>query len=154
MLHLANETGKRIDYLPLLEAAERLLQAEDCEDASVNFLLSDDEEIRRLNRIYRNQDKPTDVLSFAQMLEDEERPFPELDEEETHLGDIAISVDTARRQAEEHGVSLELELSLLAVHGILHLLGYEDETYEGTAEMRKREREILDFSYPEHSFPK
>ncbi|HLK55767.1 MAG TPA: rRNA maturation RNase YbeY, partial [Chthonomonadaceae bacterium] len=64
------------------------------------------------------------------------------------LGDVVISVETADRQAAAHGVSLEQELALLTVHGILHLLGYEDETEAGTARMRVREREILGYAYP------
>ena len=59
------------------------------------------------------------------------------------LGDVIISVDTAERQAVAHGVTLEQELALLTVHGILHLLGYEDETEDGAEQMRIREREIL-----------
>ena len=64
------------------------------------------------------------------------------------LGDVVISVDTAERQAAQHHVTLEQELALLAVHGILHLLGLEDETVEGAAEMRIRERLILGYAYP------
>jgi probable rRNA maturation factor len=61
------------------------------------------------------------------------------------LGDVVISVETAARQAEAHGVSLSRELALLTVHGILHLMGYEDDTEEGAEKMRVREREILRF---------
>ncbi len=59
------------------------------------------------------------------------------------LGDVVISVDTAQRQADKHGLKLEFELALLTVHGILHLLGYEDETEAGAALMRDKECEIL-----------
>ena len=59
------------------------------------------------------------------------------------LGDVVISVDTAVRQAETHNIALEQELALLAVHGILHLIGYEDETEAGAERMRVKEREIL-----------
>ena len=102
-----------------------------------------------MNRHYRGYDKPTDVLSFAQRdaLPDAPPP-PTLPGMPSLLGDVVISIDTAERQALTHGVTLEQELALLTVHGILHLLGYEDETDEGTAQMRLREREILGFAYP------
>jgi len=102
-----------------------------------------------MNRHYRGYDKPTDVLSFAQRdaLPDAPPP-PTLPGMPQLLGDVVISVETADRQAAAHGVSLEQELALLTVHGILHLLGYEDETEAGTARMRVREREILGYAYP------
>ncbi len=64
------------------------------------------------------------------------------------LGDVIISVDTAIIQAETHGFTLEQELALLTVHGILHLLGYEDETEEGSQQMRERERYYAGINYP------
>ena len=64
-----------------------------------------------------------------------------------------ISVDTAERQALQHGVSLEQELALLAVHGILHLLGYEDETESGARALHGRERELLNFTFPTAAMP-
>ena len=64
------------------------------------------------------------------------------------LGDVIISVDTARQQADTHGVTVEQELALLTVHGILHLLGYEDETEAGAERMRVREHEILSEADP------
>lgn len=97
-----------------------------------------------MNHRYRDCDKPTDVLSFAQR---DQRagapPLPSIPGMPPPLGDVIISVDTAARQAEAHGVPLEQELALLTVHGILHLLGYEDETDAGAERMRVREREIL-----------
>ncbi len=69
--------------------------------------------------------------------------MPKLPGEPTLLGDVIISVDTAQRQADTHGLTLEFELALLTVHGILHLLGYEDETEAGAAMMRVKECEIL-----------
>jgi probable rRNA maturation factor len=69
------------------------------------------------------------------------------------LGDVVISVDTAERQATEHRVSLEQELALLTVHGMLHLLGFEDETEAGAREMHRRERELLGFTFPSAALP-
>ena len=102
-----------------------------------------------MNRAYRGYDKPTDVLSFAQNDSvDDAPPAPKIPGLPEQLGDVIISVDTAVRQAKTHGLNLEDELALLAVHGVLHLLGYEDETVEGSAEMRVRERDILGRSFP------
>lgn len=94
------------------------LKETDCE---LSLLLTDDKEIQALNKAYRDLDKATDVLSFPQ---DEDAVNESGD---TLLGDVAISVETAARQAEEHHLSFNEELILLAIHGILHLLGYDHE---------------------------
>ena len=104
-------------------------------------MLADDAQIRVLNRMYRGKDRPTDVLSFSQ-LEGEE--FISGGEDTKTLGDVVISVETAERQAAERAHSLEDELDVLLVHGVLHLLGYDDETEPEAAEMRRHERKILD----------
>jgi probable rRNA maturation factor len=128
----------------LRQAAHRLLLAEGLARAEVSVLLTDDAAVHELNFRYRGYDKPTDVLSFAQRDQRTDAPPPPaLPGQPLLLGDVIISVDTAARQAETLGVTLEQELALLTVHGILHLLGYEDETEEGAERMRVREREIL-----------
>jgi len=126
-----------------------LLQSEGRARAEVSVELTNDAEIHALNRAYRGRDKPTDVLSFAQndILEGAP-PTPKIPGLPEQLGDVIISVETAVRQSETHHLLLEDELALLTVHGILHLLGYEDETVEGSAEMRVRERDILGRSFP------
>jgi probable rRNA maturation factor len=111
-------------------------------DAEVSLLLTDDAEVQELNRRYRGKDRPTDVLSFAQQECLENTPLPpQISGAPRLLGDVVISVDTAARQAAARGANLEEELALLTVHGILHLLGYEDETEAGAERMRQRERE-------------
>jgi probable rRNA maturation factor len=110
----------------------------------VSILLTDDATVQELNRKYRGVDKPTDVLSFAQRESRPEVPFPlNVPASNALLGDVVISVDTARRQAAQQGIPLEEELALLTVHGILHLLGYDDNTEEGAEKMRRREKEVL-----------
>lgn len=100
-----------------------------------------------MNRVYRGIDKPTDVLSFTQHeAAFDTPPLPRPPGQPELLGDVVISVETAERQAQTHGVSLEQELALLTVHGILHLLGYEDETEAGAEQMRVREKQILGLS--------
>ena len=91
----------------------------------LSLRLTTDTEIQALNAQFRHQDKSTDVLSFAAM----EVDFPEIEPEpgnlSLYLGDIIISVDTAVRQAPEHGYALKKELAWLASHGLLHLLGWD-----------------------------
>lgn len=102
------------------DIAKHLQHVLDCfaiDEAEVSVRLTDDEEIRELNRTYRHKDKSTDVLSFPQP--------NELNLPEQHLGDIVISLDTASVQAEEHEHDLHTELLILARHGLLHLLGYD-----------------------------
>lgn len=130
-------------------ASADLLIREGVPEGEADVCLTDDATIQELNRTYRNEDKPTDVLSFAQEEGEDFPKLPTVEGKPRLLGDIVISVETAERQAKQHGFNLEQELALLTVHGLLHLLGYEDETVEGTAEMRAKEREYLSLSYPD-----
>jgi len=102
----------------VLEGAARALKV----TGEVAVLVTGDAAVRRLNAQYRGKDKPTDVLSF---------PGPG---GEAGLGDIVISVDTAARNAPAVGRSLAQELDILALHGFLHVLGYDHETDRGTME--------------------
>jgi len=114
----------------------------------INVLLTNDEGIRQINRDMRDVDQPTDVLSFPMFqLAPGDKPGPEDADPETGLvplGDIAISLERARRQAQEYGHGLDREVSYLTVHSVLHLLGY-DHLDEGPqkAQMREREEAIL-----------
>lgn len=108
----------------------------------VDITLVDDAAIHELNRTYRGIDRPTDVLSFA-LDEGEEEPEVDDDEIEHLLGDVIISVPTAVRQGEEYGHGLEREMTYLAVHGMLHLLGYDHMEEKDKLIMRKREEEVL-----------
>ena len=114
-------------------AVEATLAMESADEREVSVLLTDDEEIHQLNRDYRGSDKPTDVLAFA------------LDESgriDTSLGDVVISVERAREQAKSRRVDLDSELELLAVHGTLHLLGYDHAEVQEAKQMRNRTRAI------------
>jgi probable rRNA maturation factor len=123
----------------LLAQARHLLESIDFADAELSVVLCNDPHIRALNRTHRTIDRPTDVLSFAMQEGDG------LLEDDTVLGDLVISIDTAHRQAQELGHSLEQELRVLLVHGLLHLLGYDHETSaEDAEEMRAAERKLLD----------
>jgi probable rRNA maturation factor len=118
------------------------LKIENVRHSEVSIVITEDEPIRALNREYRGFDKPTDVLSFPQR-SDSAFVVPAIRGAAEELGDVIVSVETAERQAAEQGHSLETELSLLVIHGILHLLGHEDESESGAVEMRRRERGAL-----------
>jgi probable rRNA maturation factor len=113
------------------------------EETELSAVFVDDSEIRRLNARWRGIDRPTEVLSFP--LEDEgslgptARGWPAA----RVIGDIVVSVETARRQAAELGHSLDRELGFLLVHGLLHLLGEDHETPEEDERMRARQRKLL-----------
>ncbi len=123
-----------------LNAVAKLHDLDDMTEVDITIV--DDEEIHQLNRDYRNVDRPTDVLSFA--LDEDDEDEPELLEGQLHLlGDIIISAETATRQAEEFGHGLEREIVYLAVHGLLHLLGYDHMIEEDKVIMRAKEEEAL-----------
>lgn len=105
--------------------------------AEISISFVDNEEIHRLNRIYRGVDKPTDVLSFPQY-----EDFSDL-EQLVCLGDVVISIEKAREQAIEYGHSFEREMAYLTVHSIYHLLGYDHDTEENTKRMRGKEEKVL-----------
>ncbi|WOV85517.1 rRNA maturation RNase YbeY [Sporosarcina jeotgali] len=111
-------------------------------ELSVTFL--DDSAIQQINRDYRGKDQATDVISFALEEEGEgEAAVIGADDIPRHLGDLLISVETAKRQAEEYGHSIERELGFLALHGFLHLLGYDHMTETDEKKMFGRQDEIL-----------
>jgi probable rRNA maturation factor len=104
--------------------AERMLEAIHLEEAELSILLCDDALIHELNRDYRGKDRPTDVLAFA-MEEGEGPPEPAPGQGPRVLGDVVISVDTCRRQAESRALAIVDEATFLLAHGLLHLLGYD-----------------------------
>ncbi len=121
------------------------------EPAEVSVTFVDDEAIRELNRDYRGKDRATDVLSFPLCEDEDDFVMPpmsdedgEEDAEPVALGDIVISVERAKAQAEEYGHAFERELAFLAVHSTLHLLGYDHErSEEEDKDQRRRQEEIL-----------
>jgi probable rRNA maturation factor len=125
------ETGFLRD---VIVQALRLQGYRDPPDVSV--ALVDDAYIRVLNREYRGVDQPTDVLAFPMDAQEAGA--------ERSLGDIVISVERARDQARQFKHPLRREIALLAVHGLLHLLGYEDETEAGASLMWSRQKELLE----------
>lgn len=112
------------------------------EDAELSITFVDKSEIQEINKMYRDKDKVTDVISFA--LEEDE---PDIDMSEFNiprvLGDIIICSDVAQEQSESYGHSFERELGFLALHGFLHLLGYDHMNEEDEKEMFGRQDAIL-----------
>lgn len=133
------------DYIDLIDrvlqfaAKEEDVQSE--AEMSVSFV--DNKEIQIVNRNYRQKDEPTDVISFAMQEEGEQEMKIIGAEMPVLLGDIIISVDKAKEQAEEYKHTLERELSFLALHGFLHLLGYDHMNDEDEKKMFTRQEDIL-----------
>ena len=131
MFEIIDKYGyKNYDYL--YEVLEYTLEKEKEENACFSVILTDDEEVHKLNKEYRGIDRTTDVLSFA-LNDGGAFPGPV-----NMLGDIYISIDKMMEQAKEYGHSEKRELSFLAVHGLLHLLGYDHTLGE------KEEKEMFD----------
>ena len=115
-------------------------------EVDVYITLTNNDENHKINKEYRDVDRPTDVLSFPMYERDEIAGLKNDtdDEIEKILGDIIVSIEKVREQAEEYGHSFERELAYLVTHGMLHLLGYDHMIEEEKAVMRKREEEILE----------
>ncbi len=148
-VYVSNATRKAgIDTPALKRDVRRLLAAVGEAGASVSLSFVRDPAIRELNRTHRGKDKATDVLSFgllgappgpAAMFA--EAPSPE-GAPERLLGDIVISVDAARRQAQDYDATMGAEVRRLVIHGILHLLGHDHERARERARMEREERRL------------
>lgn len=140
-ISIINETGNEIKELETVEKVlESAIKKENLENVVFNLIIVDNDYIHKLNKEYRGIDRVTDVITFA--LEDDESMV--LPSDVRVLGDIYISVDKARSQAEEYGHSFLREISFLAVHGFYHLLGYDHQTEEEEKVMFAKQAEVLD----------
>lgn len=111
-------------------------------DLYVSITLTNPENIRKLNKEYRNIDKETDVLSFPMFEKNEISSLKNLNHEEV-IGDIIISVERVKEQAEEYGHSFERELAYMVVHGFYHLMGEDHINDEDKIKMRAKEENVL-----------
>jgi probable rRNA maturation factor len=128
----------RITNQSLRKKTDLILNALGCNNCEISIVITDDEDIREINKNYRNIDKPTNVLSFP--MDDENMVIPGL----KILGDIVISEDTAIKEAQEAKITLDQRISQLLIHGILHLLGYDHEISEEEDEkMTQKSIELL-----------
>src|SRR5437660_9228178 len=136
-------SGVDLDGLKdLLQGAARILKVR---AKSLTVLtLTGDEHLREYNRRYRGLDEPTDVLAFAAQEKPSDQRFQAPPGTESWLGDIVISLPRARRQAKDAGHPIDDEVRLLAVHGLLHLLGYDHAEAEEEARMTELTNRILE----------
>jgi probable rRNA maturation factor len=113
-------------------------------DAELGLFIATGERVRRLNRDYLGRDEPTDVLAFSAREEigADRPPFVQPPDGVLHLGEVIISYPQAVKQAKEYKHSVEREILILIIHGVLHLLGYEHDTPELELKMRAREKEV------------
>jgi probable rRNA maturation factor len=133
------------EYAPLLRRAARLAVKNErlAYPCVMDVSVISNEEMRNINKKQRGADKTTDVLSFP-MWDAGENPIPEPDTGRVYIGDVLISQKHAEAQAKDYGHSTERELAYLAVHGTLHLLGYDHETEWERAVMRKKEETVME----------
>ena len=140
-IEVFNQVGEEIEELAtVLKVLESAIEKEKLDNVSFNVIIVDNKYIHELNKTYRGIDRETDVITFA--LEDEDSLI--IPDDERILGDIYISIDKARSQAEEYGHSLLRELSFLAVHGFYHLLGYDHMNPEDEKVMFSKQEEVLE----------
>ena len=115
------------------------------DNVEMGLVITTEERVQQLNQSYRGRDEPTDVLAFS-AIEEIGKGFPPFippPDGMLHLGEVIISYPQAAMQAEEHQHSLKKEITILIIHGVLHLLGYEHDKPELERQMRAREEEIL-----------
>jgi probable rRNA maturation factor len=129
----ANLQSRAIDEARLVDGIREVLQAAGITSCEISLTVVDNAQMHELNRRHLQHDYPTDVLSFLL-----ERKGNRLE------GEIIASADYAAEEAQRYGWPMEDELLLYAVHGALHLVGYDDTTPEAAAKMRRQEHEILD----------
>lgn len=131
------------DFIRVMKQCEKTLDI--TKEYSVSLIFTDAKEIHEINRSYRNIDRPTDVISFAMMDSENDYEMPEGDNE---LGDIFISIDAVREQAESYEHSVQREVCFLFTHGLLHLLGYDHMNDEDEKVMFKIQDVIIDEIVP------
>lgn len=131
------------DFIRVMKQCEKTLDI--TKEYSVSLIFTDAKEIHEINRNYRNIDRPTDVISFAMMDSENDYEMPEGDNE---LGDIFISIDAVREQAESYEHSVQREVCFLFTHGLLHLLGYDHMNDEDEKVMFRIQDVIIDEIVP------
>jgi probable rRNA maturation factor len=127
-----------------LVVSKTLTAAKAARNIQLELTITDDDTVHEMNRMYRGVDSPTDVLAFA-LIQDttDATVFVTPPDEPPHLGEILISFPAAERQAGEHSHPVDRELAILAIHGVLHLLGYDHGTADQEREMRVLEEAVL-----------
>ncbi len=121
------------------QTMKAVTQQLDCQDKEISIVFTDDGGIKKLNQTYLGKNKPTNVLSFSLRENDYGDINPQM------LGDIVISVETAKKDAAKGGLTFSHEIDFLLIHGLLHLLGYnhENTTKAAARKMQQKERELF-----------
>ncbi|MFA5389120.1 MAG: rRNA maturation RNase YbeY [Candidatus Omnitrophota bacterium] len=130
------QSAVKVDKARIIECAGYVLKAMGEDGAELSLVLTNDLYIRNLNWKYRRKDSATDVLAFP--MRDSRGLSGEI------LGDVVISVETARREAKKRKKDFQEEMELYFVHGILHLLGYDDEKPRARKKMKAKEKELME----------
>ena len=139
---LDRQSEARIDHSRIVQAVTFVLERHE-RAIPVSILLTDDVTIRDMNRRFLNHDWATDVITFPRDEDDFAAPEGLSDEAGTGGGDLGVSVETARRESAERGADVEAEVLLYVVHGVLHLLGFDDRDDESSRRMNLETGEIL-----------
>ena len=155
-IYLENEEGPELDlnYTEIANlVTEGVLDYENCPyESQVELLLTNNDEIQRINNEFRGIDRPTDVLSFPMIEYESPADFSSLEEDDSNfdpetgeliLGNIVISKEKVLAQAEEYGHSVKREFAFLIAHSMLHLMGFDHMTEEDAKEMERLQEEIL-----------
>lgn len=148
VIEVDDDLPEGIDAAAIRAAVAATLSALAVDDAAVTVVLTTDEEVRTLNNHYRDVDAPTDVLSFAARETQPDAPSLTLPAEvaaelDRYLGDLVIAYPYSARQSAQYGNSVTAELQLLAVHGTLHLLGYDHQDAATEAAMWAQQEQVL-----------
>ncbi len=129
LVEINNQTRSKVDLILIKQVCKKFLALSKLKNKEVSLALVDDKEIRKLNKLYRGLSNITDVLAF--------------DGEDNFLGEVIIDYAQIKRQARQIGSSIKQELTFVLVHGLLHLLGYNDKTKKARAEMDKLTRRFM-----------
>jgi len=129
LVEINNQTRSKVDLVLIKQVCKKFLALSKLKNKEVSLALVDDKEIRKLNKLYRGLSNITDVLAF--------------DGEDNFLGEVIIDYAQIKRQARQIGSSTKQELTFVLVHGLLHLLGYEDKTKKARVEMDKLTRRFM-----------
>ena len=140
-----SEFKQKITAIWLKKVARQVLIAENTKPVvELDLVITGQEKIRELNRLYLEEDAPTDVLSFPMLESDLSGvDFVAPPDSILRLGEVIISYPQAKKQANEHDHSVKKEIAILIIHGVLHLLGYDHDVPRRKQVMRKREAEII-----------
>jgi probable rRNA maturation factor len=129
LIEINNTTKSKIDLALMKKATEIFLKTYQQEKKEVSIALVANAVIKKLNKIYRKKDKTTDVLSFSG--------------EDNYLGEIIINYAQIKLQAKTKGWAIKKELAFILIHGLLHLIGYDDKTIRGSEEMERRGKDVM-----------